>query len=97
MADRIKQLDIVVPDDVAKMMADNVQKNLFKGMKQAAELVRLTQLFEENDIPFVVFKGIALVKLMGLELNQRHHGDIDILLANVDDVWKADKALRSIG
>lgn len=97
MADRIKQLDIVVPDDIATMMADNVQQNLFKGMKQAAELVRLTQLFAENDIPFVVFKGIALLKLMGLELHQRHHGDIDVLLADVEDVWKADEALGSIG
>lgn len=93
MADRIKQLAIPVPDEYAKLIAENVQQNLYKGMKQAAELVRLTKLFEEHGIPFVVFKGIALLKLMGLELHQRHHGDIDILLADVGDVWRADELL----
>ena len=97
MVDRIKQLDVAVPDDIAVLMSANAQQNLYKGMKQAAELVRLTQLFEKHDIPFVVFKGIALLKLMGLELHQRHHGDIDLLLADVEDVWRADIALRSIG
>lgn len=97
MADRIKALGIAVPVDVASLIADHVQKNLFKGMKQAAELVNLTKLFEGHGIPFVAFKGIALLKLMGLELHQRHHGDIDVLLADVEDVFKADMALRSAG
>ncbi|PWQ92599.1 nucleotidyltransferase domain-containing protein [Leucothrix pacifica] len=97
MADRIKQLGIIVPEDISSRISNNVQKNLYKGMKQAAELVCLTKLFNENNIPFVVFKGIALLKLMGLELHQRHHGDIDILLADVGDIKKADVLLRSLG
>ena len=97
MADRIKQLDIAVPSDIATLIADNVQQNLYKGMRQAAEIVRLTKLFNEHNIPFVVFKGIGLLKLMGLELHQRHHGDIDLLLADVGDIRKADVLLCGLG
>jgi hypothetical protein len=97
MADRIKHLDLVIPNDIAVLMTTNVQQNLYKGLKQAAELVRLTQLFDKHHISFVVFKGIALIKLVGLDLHQRHHGDIDLLLTEVGDVWKADEHLRNAG
>lgn len=93
MADGIKRLGISVPSDTAELIGKNVQQNLQKGMKQAAELVQLTKLFEENDIPFVAFKGIALIKLTGLDLHQRHHGDIDILLASTKDLHKAEEIL----
>lgn len=94
IADRIKQLGITVPDDIARLMEENIQNNLFKGMKQAAELISLTQLFQQHNIRFVVFKGIAQIKLADLELHQRHHGDIDLLIENSDDLWRADKVLR---
>lgn len=94
MADRVKQSGIHVPNDVAQLMEEFVQQNLLTGMKQAAELVNLTQLFQQHNIPFVVFKGIALSKLAGLELHQRHHGDIDILLENSGDLWRADRILK---
>jgi len=94
MADRIKQLNLPIPDETTQLMAGYVQKNLFKGMSQAAELVSLTQTFQQNNLSFVVFKGIALIKLNGLGLHQRHHGDIDILLKNSEDLWRADKILN---
>ncbi len=55
-------------------------KNLLKGMNQSAELVHLTQLFQAENIPFLAFKGIAFNHLAGIELSQRHTGDMDILL-----------------
>jgi hypothetical protein len=97
MADRIKQLTITPPKDVAQRIKEHNQTNLIKGMEHAREIVRLTQLFNENKIKFIVFKGIALTKLMGLELHQRHHGDIDILLADVNDLWIVDELLVKRG
>lgn len=93
MADRIKLLGVSPPKEIAQRIKIHNQENLIKGMEQAKEIVRLTRLFNENNIKFVVFKGIALIKLMGQELHQRHHGDIDILLADVEDLWFVDELL----
>ena len=95
--ERIKQQDIPVPDDMAQHMAWHHQNNLYKGINQAAEVVRLTKLFQTHTIPFMLFKGIALTKLMGLELHQRHVGDMDLLLASVNDLWRADDLLQQLG
>lgn len=97
MADRIKQLGITPPDDMAMLIKQNVQQNLYKGLTQAAELVHLTTLFQEKNVRFLVFKGIALLKLFGLELHQRHNGDIDILLETESDLWRVDEYLRESG
>ena len=97
MAERIKQLGLAVPDEIHQRIDEHVHDNLIKGMGQAAELVRLTSLFQKNAIPFVFFKGIALIKLMGLELHQRHHGDVDLLLANFEDLDRADAVLKEEG
>lgn len=97
LANRAKQLKIFIPNDINKLIKEHCHNNLVRGMKQAKEIIRLTKLFKENNIPFVVFKGIALIKTMELELHQRHHGDIDILLADVNDLWVVDELLVSIG
>ncbi|MGB3919422.1 MAG: nucleotidyltransferase family protein [Thiothrix litoralis] len=97
MADRIKQLNVAVPEAIAQPMAAHNQKNLLKGMKQSAELVFLLGILSEQHIPFVLFKGLATSNLSGLGLHQRHHGDIDILLANQQDIWNTDDILRRNG
>lgn len=97
MADRMKTLGIIAPDGINQSIEQNVQQNLYTGMKQAAELVWLTKLFEQHDVKFLAFKGIAFLKLMGLELHQRHHGDIDILLLDNTDLWKVDQHVRTLG
>lgn len=97
LSDRLKQLGILAPDDIKSRITKHNINNLHQGLQQAAELVRLTKLFGEHNIPFVAFKGIALSKLMGLELHQRHNGDIDLLLANADDLWQVDDLLVKKG
>ena len=97
MTDGMKRLGITAPDGIARQMDDHNRQNLLKGMKQSAELVYLTQLFEKHDIPFLAFKGLAFNQLTGLELNQRHTGDIDVLLASTDDVWRTDQLLQAEG
>ena len=97
MADRIKQLAIPVPDEIAQLIEKHVQKNLFKGMSLAAELVQLTQLFQAHDVSFLAFKGIALSKIMKLELHQRHNGDLDLLLIEFDDFKRVDILLKEVG
>lgn len=97
MSDRIKHLNIVVPESINQQMAAHNQQNLLKGMRQSAELVFLTHLFQTHNIPFLAFKGLALHHLTGLELNQRHMGDMDILLAKMEDLWRTDQLLQAQG
>ena len=97
LTDRLKQLGIAPPDDIAEQMLAHNRKNLLKGMKQSAELVFLTELFEQHEIPFMAFKGLAFNHLVGLELSQRHTGDIDLLLAQTEDLWRTDQLLQAQG
>lgn len=97
LANRMKLLEISPPEKISQLITQHVKQNLLNGMKQTSELIKLTELFDNQDIPFLVFKGIAFNHLAGIELTQRHMGDIDILLADYDDFDKTDIALKSFG
>jgi hypothetical protein len=93
LVNRIKHLELSPPREIKKCMQKHIHENTLKGMEQVRELISLTDLFEKNNINFVVFKGIALIKTLGLELHHRHHGDIDVLLADINDLWFVDELL----
>jgi hypothetical protein len=97
MTDTMRQLGIQPPADIAQRMAVHNKENVLKGMKQSAELVLLTHLFQAHNIPFLAFKGLAFNHLAGIELHQRHTGDMDILLAQIDDLSRTDQLLQTQG
>ena len=91
------QPTIPVPDSFQARLKQAIQQNVVQTLKNAAELVRLTQQFDEHKIPFVTFKGIALAHQMGLQFHQRHAGDIDLLLADQNDILRADAFIMAAG
>ena len=88
---------ISVPTDIQAALQKAIRLNTLQALQRSAELVRFTRLFNEHAIPFVTFKGIALAQQMGLQAHQRHAGDIDLLLANPQDLWKADALVLAAG
>jgi hypothetical protein len=92
-----QQPAIQIPEHIQAKMHRETQQNALKALRTAAELVRLTHLLETAQIRFVTFKGIALTQQMGLAIQERHVGDIDLLLANKDDIWRADALILQAG
>ena len=97
MAYQMKNQGISAPASIEVLIKKHIHQNLLKGLKQTAELVRITKILNHNNIPFLAFKGVAFNHLTGIELTQRHTGDIDILIANFDHIEKTDKVLKGIG
>jgi hypothetical protein len=92
-----QQPAIQIPEHIQAKMHRATQQNALKALRNAAELVRLTHLLETAQIRFVTFKGIALTQQMGLTIQERHVGDIDLLLADKDDIWRADALILQAG
>ena len=97
MADGIRRNNLQPPAKISSWLAQQIKKNTLSAMRLSAELASLTRLFDQHNIGFVCFKGLALCHLAGLDFAARHSGDIDLLLRCVDDIERADEVLRSAG
>ncbi len=94
------QLNRVAADQVPpvqlKQLRDRSQSNAALNVLLAGEMVRLLELFEENQIPAVPYKGPAIgVGIYG-NLALRQFADLDILVPDTD-VWKATELLIAQG
>lgn len=86
----------LVPDSQLKPLRDRAQSNAALNVLLAGEMVRLLELFEENQIPAVPYKGPAIgVGIYG-NLALRQFADLDILVPD-KDVWKATELLIAEG
>src|SRR5215831_14869997 len=66
--------------DIARFNTANAKKSLlFTG-----ELLRLLDLFQQNSIQAVVFKGPILAHLLYGQISQREFSDLDILVREAD-------------
>lgn len=88
---------IRVPDTIQAAMRCATKQNALQALRCSTELVRLTRLLDAAQIRFVTFKGIALTQQMGLAVHERHVGDIDLLLADENDIWRADALILQAG
>lgn len=70
-----------VPSSIMSQLRRRFQKNARRGLANAAELVRLYKLFQENHIPVLPLKGSVLALQVYGNLAGRHAGDIDLLVA----------------
>ncbi len=69
-----------VPSAVMSALRFRYEKNARRGLANAAETVRLCQLFQENVIPVLPLKGSVLALQVYGNLALRHAGDIDLLV-----------------
>lgn len=97
LVNQLRLMEVKPPEIVAADLDRHSQTNLIRAMRHSVELVRLTTMLDAEKIEFLAFKGLALLMLTDQELNQRHCGDMDLLLVNPNDLTAADELLRNAG
>jgi len=94
------QLNRVAPDRVPpgqlKQLRERSQSNAALNVLLTAEMVRLLELFEGNQIPAVPYKGPAIGVGVYRNLALRQFADLDILVPDTE-VWKATELLIEQG
>jgi len=85
-----------VPPEQLKQLRDRSQSNAALNVLLTAEMVRLLELFEANQIPAVPYKGPAIGVGVYRNLALRQFADLDILVPDTD-VWKATELLIDQG
>jgi hypothetical protein len=94
------QLQKIAPDKIPaeslKELRDRFQSNSALNVLLTGELLRLLDLFEQNQIPAVPYKGPALGVAIYGKLSLRQFADLDILIPE-KDVWKATELLINRG
>ena len=85
-----------VPPEQFKQLRDRAQSNAALNVLLTAEMVRLLELFEGNQIPAVPYKGPAIGVGVYGNLALRQFADLDILVPETD-VWKATELLIDQG
>lgn len=90
------QLQKIAPDKMPaerlKELRDRFQNNSALNVLLTGEMVSLLDLFEQNQIPAVPYKGPALSVAIYGKLSLRQFADLDILVPE-KDVWKATELL----
>lgn len=69
------------PAAMMSALRSRFESNARRGLANAAETVRLCQLFQESAIPVLPLKGSVLALQVYGNLGLRHAGDIDLLVA----------------
>jgi len=85
-----------VSDELLQRVQQALKQNKLHLLKLSGELVRLSKLFEENQIPWLSIKGPALSMQLYGDVAARQSGDLDILV-NEADLEKAMKILTEAG
>ena len=83
-----------VPASAISALRSRFEGNAHRSLINAAELVRLYKLFQENGLPFIPLKGSVLALQVYGNLALRHAGDIDLLVAPSQEEL-ADRLLQT--
>jgi hypothetical protein len=71
---------IEVPPTIGKELDAIVERHVLRGLKLAAETVRLQNLLTDAGIPNLVLKGVALEQLAYGSISTKQTRDIDLLV-----------------
>jgi len=85
-----------VPPEPLRELRERFQANSALSILLAGEMVSLLELFEQNQIPAVPYKGPAISVGIYGKLSLRQFADLDILVPE-EDVWKATELLINRG
>jgi len=86
----------LVPSDRLKELNDRFQDNSALNTLLTAEMILLVDLFEQNQIPAIPYKGPAIGAGVYGQAALRQFADLDILVRETD-VWKATDLLLDRG
>jgi len=85
-----------VPQAIMERLHDHFLKSAKSNLLLTAELLRILELFENNVIPAIPFKGPVLALTLYEDPALREFGDLDILVQK-DNVFRALKLLPALG
>ncbi|PSB55396.1 nucleotidyltransferase domain-containing protein [Chamaesiphon polymorphus] len=85
-----------IPIEILERIRTNFNENFQRNLCLTAELIKLSQLFETQQVPMLTFKGPVLAQIAYGNLALRQFVDIDILVAEAD-VIGASKLLIDRG
>jgi len=81
-----------IPDYVLLKLKTIFDTNTQKNLLILGEFIKIMEIFRENEVPFIPYKGILLSIMMYGGLHYRQFGDIDIFI-NKNDFQKAKNVL----
>ncbi|HEU4751800.1 MAG TPA: nucleotidyltransferase family protein, partial [Armatimonadota bacterium] len=83
-----------VPEPVRRQLAESALATARRNLLLTGELLRLLQLFEEQSLPVVPFKGPVLTRALYGDLSLRPFQDLDLLVRKRDLLRCRDLLLR---
>lgn len=92
----LRQLEIPVPEDVTAFLTKLYKKNVALMFVHVGVVHRILRLFQDNHIEFMVLKGLS-IRNGYPQLFDRHVNDLDILIREETDIWRAVSLLKTIG
>ncbi len=85
-----------IPEEILVQLRDLYQQNTFRMMKMSAEMERLSDCFQKQEIRCLFLKGPALAYHLYGNLSLRTSNDLDVLIS-LKDLKKADDLLLQRG
>ncbi len=89
-------LEEMIPVEAYQYLQRWYNSNLMKNMSMLGELKQILSRFKDEEIPFIMLKGIALAEHIYPGIAMREMSDMDILVRK-DSLQKVDKCLSSFG
>ena len=83
-----------VPKDILAQLKQSCLQCKKRTLQQAASLIKIAKLFDENNIRFISLKGLTLSQLLYSDITMREAHDIDIII-DFNDIKRAEKILTS--
>ena len=80
----VQMYNLNISPDVVAALKTLCKNNGLAALKNTAEVIQLKNQFEQENIPFILFKGITLSQYLYGEPGFRHTGDIDFLIKKED-------------
>lgn len=77
-------LDAVIPSEITQALLERQREHNFLSLRLTAELFRLLELFNRNEISVLVIKGPVLAAQAYGDPSLRSYGDLDLLVRQPD-------------
>ncbi len=84
-----------IPEDIKQMFVKNMYLRVAASENQKSEIMKIMQIFSEEGIDFMPFKGLFLSNLYP-SIDMRYMSDADILIRK-EQAEKADLAMKKLG
>lgn len=85
-----------IPLDILSSLKDNYFKIAKDNILLSSELIKITKLFDLNNIKYINFKGASLSYSVYGDITLRQYCDLDILV-ELKDKFKINELLKNIG